>query len=154
MQIELGNKQKFQTNFQLVIVIGLNLDFLNNQTASLSLKNIRMRYQLEFQYLLVNKITLKASDKLFLNICNKITYNIFDQNRYGTSLQYMPLNDFGIEIGYINWFQQRKSGDEFYNRNIIHFTLHHNISFNKSKKHKNVKITKYSNNFISFSYFS
>ena len=134
LQIELGNKQKISDKFSIGHRYWSEFRFFEQSDSKFEFENIRMRYRLEFQYLLVNKITLKASDEIFLNIGNKITYNVFDQNRYGTSLQYMPLNDFGIEIGYINWFQQRKSGDEFYNRNIVRFTLHHNISFNKSKK--------------------
>src|SRR5690606_16536898 len=94
--------------------------------------NIRMRYKLEIQYRPITNVTFKIYDEVFVNIGKNIGYNVFDQNRIGASIQYMPVHNVGFELGYLNWFQQRASGNNFYNRNIIRLSIHHNINF-KSK---------------------
>lgn len=48
-----------------------------------------------------------------LNAGKSIVRNIFDQNRIGFSARYNFNKRVGIEIGYINWFQQRPSGIDF-----------------------------------------
>ena len=131
-QIELGYKQKISDHFSTGHRYWSEFRFIEQTNNQLEFENIRMRYRLELQYLLSNKVTLKGFDEIFLNVGNKIVYNVFDQNRYGASVQYMPINNFGFEIGYFNWFQQKKSGNEFYNRNIVRFTVFHNIALNKT----------------------
>lgn len=94
--------------------------------------NTRFRYKLELRYDLWPDLTLTGYDEIHLNIGNDITHNVFDQNRYGGSIRYKFTPAVNFEIGYINWFQQRTSGFEFFNRHIIRFTLHHNINLKKS----------------------
>ena len=60
---------------------------------------------------------------------------MFNQNRVGGSIQFKTSEALGFEIGYINWFQQKESSSEFYNRNIIRFAVHHNINLKKAKNH-------------------
>lgn len=108
--------------------------FFEKPNGSFDFGNNRTRYKLEIRYSPIPEITLKAFDEILINIGGKIVQNVFDQNRYGASVQYMPFQNFGIELGYINWYQQRQSGVDFYNRHIVRFTIHHKINFKKTKK--------------------
>ncbi|MCK7591745.1 DUF2490 domain-containing protein [Subsaxibacter sp. CAU 1640] len=96
--------------------------------------NMRLRYRLELQYKHSASLTFRAFDEIFINLGENIVNNTFDQNRYGASIQYMPIKNFGLELGYINWFQQRPSGVDFYNRNIVRVTVHHTIDVSKKSK--------------------
>ncbi|MFI8380252.1 DUF2490 domain-containing protein [Leeuwenhoekiella sp. NPDC079379] len=101
--------------------------FFEQPDGSFDFGNIRARYKLELRYAPTAQLTFKAFDEIHLNIGNNIVQNVFDQNRYGTSAQYMFIENLGIELGYFNWFQQRASGTDFYNRNIIRLTIHHKL---------------------------
>ena len=101
--------------------------FFEQNDGSFKFSNTRLRYQLEVQYTLNEHLTIKAFDEILLNASKAILYNVFDQNRYGTSLQWSLNKHFGVEFGYFNWFQQRPSGKDFYNRDIWRLTFHHSI---------------------------
>lgn len=107
--------------------------FFEQPNGSFDYGNNRTRYKIEIRYSPIQQLTFKAFDEILINIGGKIVQNVFDQNRYGASVQYMPIENFGFELGYFNWYQQQKSGVDFYNRNIIRFTIHHTINFKKSK---------------------
>lgn len=94
--------------------------------------NFRFRYQLGFDFPLVKKeneekLTFKIKDEVMFNLGNKIVKNVFDQNRIYTALNYKLNKSFAVELGYMNWFQQKTSGNEFYDRSIIRFSIFHNI---------------------------
>lgn len=91
----------------------------------------RVRYRLELSYIPHPKITLKAFDEIHLHLASTITSNVFDQNRVGGSIIFMPEPNFGLELGYLNWYQQKPSGKDFYSRNITRITLHHQLKFAK-----------------------
>lgn len=93
--------------------------------------NNRFRYKLELRFQATEKLKIKTFDEIHLNIGSNILHNVFNQNRYGASVQYQMLPKFGIEFGYIDWFQQRVTGEDFYNRNIFRVTLHHTLDFTK-----------------------
>ena len=127
-QIEIYNTQTLTSELDLEHRFWTEFRFFEQPDGTFDYTNIRTRYRLELQYKFDKKVTLKAFHEIHLNIGNKITYNVFDQNRYGGSIQYMPVKDLGVELGYVNWFQQKQSGVDFYNRNIVRFTIHHNIN--------------------------
>jgi hypothetical protein len=106
--------------------------FFEQDDGNFNYGNNRTRYKLELRYSMSADFSLIAFDEVHFNIGREILNNVFDQNRYGASVQYMHGN-FGLELGYINWFQQRASGTDFYQRHIIRLTLHHSISIQKRK---------------------
>ncbi len=98
--------------------------------------NFRFRYQLGFDFPLVKKekeekLIFKIKDEVMFNAGSKIIKNVFDQNRIYTALNYKFDKNFSIELGYMNWFQQKTTGNEFYDRNIIRFSIFHNIDLSK-----------------------
>ncbi len=132
-QLEMANKQTVSEKISLHHRYWSEFRFFEQPDGSLEYGNTRLRYKLELSYSPIPQLTLRAFDEIHINIGRKIDQNVFDQNRYGTSIQYKPLENLGLELGYFNWFQQRKSGIDFYNRHIIRFTLHQSINLKKVK---------------------
>lgn len=98
--------------------------------------NLRFRYQLGFDFPLVTKadkevLVFKLKDEVMFNTGGSIVKNVFDQNRIYAALNYRINKDFAVEAGYVNWFQQKNTGDEFYDRDIIRFSVYHNIDLSK-----------------------
>ena len=74
-----------------------------------------------------HNLSLKLSDGIFINSNSGIIYNTFDQNRFYAALNYQLIKNMSLELGYINLFQQRISGDEYLNRNIASLAINHRI---------------------------
>jgi hypothetical protein len=94
--------------------------------------NLRFRYRLQFLYPLikfnaVRSLRIKVGDELMVNLGKDIVHNFFDQNRLFAVLNLVISPAITLEAGYINWFQQQKSGVDYYNRDILVFALHHSI---------------------------
>jgi hypothetical protein len=130
-QFEFAYLQKLNDKLNLHHRYRDEFRFFEQPDGSFKYTNNRFRYKLELQYSPSAKIALKAFDEIHLNIGNEIVNNVFDQNRYGGGIRYMPLKNFGVELDYMNWFQQRQSGVDFYNRHIVRFTINHIIDFSK-----------------------
>ncbi len=94
--------------------------------------NFRFRYRLQANFK-INKdeakdtTVLKVADELMINGGSNIIYNQFDQNRIYAGLEQGISRNISIELGYLHSFQQRATGDEFFDRNIIRLTLYHKI---------------------------
>lgn len=97
--------------------------------------SLRVRYRLGLQYPLIQKddgagtLKVKASDELMINLGHSVVYNFFDQNRFYVGLNYGLSPSFQAELGYVNAFQQRGSGSEFYDRDVLRLTLYHLLNF-------------------------
>ncbi len=133
-EFELSYNQKISDKISINHRYWTELRYFKLPEEDYTFGNYRFRYKLELQYKPSKTITLRAFDEIFINAGKNITDNTFDQNRYGVSIQYMPIKNFGLELGYINWFQQRPSGIDFYNRDIVRLTIHQTIDLNTSKK--------------------
>lgn len=98
----------------------------------------RFRYRLQGEYSCLKKESqyLKAIvyDELMINAGESIVHNTFDQNRIYVALQYGINKNIALELGYLNSFQQRASGVDYYNRDIIRFTLFHKIKLKEKQK--------------------
>lgn len=95
--------------------------------------NFRFRFRIQASYKLNKEnskttSTLKASDELMINFGKKIVYNQFDQNRIYVGFEQSLSKNISAELGYLHWYQQRASGNQFYNREIIRFTIFHKIN--------------------------
>lgn len=100
--------------------------------------NIRIRYRLQAQIPLIKidekkSLKLKLSDEIHFMAANQISDNVFDQNRIYVGFNYDLLKNLSVEIGYLNWYQQRPN-DDYYNRNILRFTVFHQINLKKKKE--------------------
>jgi hypothetical protein len=100
--------------------------------------NYRFRYRLHatipiFKVGENRALKIKVSDEIHLNAGSLISKNVYEQNRLYGGINYDILPNLSFEAGYLNWFQQRPNGD-FYNRDILRFTVFHKISLKGNKK--------------------
>jgi hypothetical protein len=95
----------------------------------------RFRYRLQADYTFwkKEKQLLKAvvSDEIMFNFGKKIIKNTFDQNRIYAALHYGLNSNLAFELGYLNSFQRRASGIDYFNRDIIRFSIFHKIKIQK-----------------------
>lgn len=108
----------------------------NELVGGYQFSNFRMRYQLGLDIPLIKKqdaekLILKIKDEVMFNFGKNIVKNVFDQNRIYIGLNYPMNKNLAFEAGYLNWFQQRSSGTDFYNRDIIRFSVFHTINLKK-----------------------
>ena len=108
----------------------------NELVGGYQFSNFRMRYQLGLDIPLIKKqdaekLILKIKDEVMFNFGKNIVKNVFDQNRIYIGLNYPMNKNLAFEAGYLNWFQQRPSGTDFYNRDIIRFSVFHKINLKK-----------------------
>lgn len=93
--------------------------------------SFRFRYRLQSTFTIweKEKRSLKGtiSDEVLFNFGKEIKRNTFDQNRIYAALRYHLNPNVGIELGYLKNFQRRASGVDFYDRDIIRFTVYHKI---------------------------
>lgn len=135
--IEFGYNQKFE-KFSLDHRYRAEARFFHNTNVErtaledgFDFGNFRFRYKIQATIPLLKvaerrNFKLKISDELHINAGSKIVANVFDQNRIYAGINYDILVNLSAEVGYLNWFQQRANGD-FYNRNILRFTVFHKI---------------------------
>lgn len=100
--------------------------------------NFRLRYQLGLDFPIWKKegnekLLLKIKDEIMFNVGKKIVKNTFDQNRIYAAFNYKLNASYAFELGYMNWFQQQKSGVDFYNRDILRLSIIHSIDLKKKK---------------------
>ncbi|TDD78769.1 DUF2490 domain-containing protein [Flavobacterium caseinilyticum] len=95
----------------------------------------RFRYRLQGDYTFwkTEKHLLKAvvSDELMFNFGKKIIKNTFDQNRIYAAIHYGLNTNLAFELGYLNSFQRRSNGIDFFNRDIVRFSIFHKIKISK-----------------------
>lgn len=93
----------------------------------------RARYRFQLKYPLIKQksaagtLTAVAFDEILLNVGHSIVANTFDQNRIYAALNYGISKSFQVELGYLNWFQERSSGQQYYHRDIARLTIYHNL---------------------------
>lgn len=100
--------------------------------------NFRLRYRLQFTVPLLTygkskllKMKLKFSNEIHINAGKTVVHNSFDQNRFYGGLIIGITKGINFEIGYLNWYQSSSMVGNFYNRNILRFTITHTINLKK-----------------------
>ncbi|MFV8359410.1 DUF2490 domain-containing protein [Flavobacterium sp. LS1P3] len=95
----------------------------------------RFRYRLQADYIFWKKenqfLKTILSDEIMFNAGKTIIKNTFDQNRIYAALQYGINKNIALELGYLNSFQRRTNGIDYFNRDIIRFSIFHKIKLNK-----------------------
>jgi hypothetical protein len=103
--------------------------------------NWRVRYNFAFMLPFKGKkiepksFFLFTNNEIFINLGKEIKYNYFDQNRFFVGLAYQTSAHANIQLGYMNVFQQRSSGDKFYDTHAIRLFYFQNLDFRKDAKH-------------------
>ncbi len=143
-QFEISNKNKLSERFTISHRYRAEWRFIKKtnkeftETINGYTNNFRFRYQLALDYAVYKKeekeFHLILFDEILINAGKSIGKNIFDQNRIGFSARYNFNKKIGLELGYINLFQQKSNGNDFYNRQILRFTLYNNFVIKKKEK--------------------
>lgn len=97
--------------------------------------NYRFRYRLGLEYQVASihqmPLKVKVNNEVHINAGERITYNRFDQNRLYAGLNYTVVKNVAVEAGYLKWYQQRASGNQYFSWDIISFSVHHKIDLKK-----------------------
>ena len=78
-----------------------------------------------------NTLFLTASDEIYINYGQKVTANIFDQNRLILTLGWRFNKDFNIQTGYQNQFIEKANGVAKENNHTFIAALTYNLDFSK-----------------------
>lgn len=100
--------------------------------------NFRFRYRLQatipvWKIRDNSTLKIKIGDEILINADKKITATTFDQNRIYIGLSADIGAVLTLDLGYLNWFQQRSASD-FYNRHILQLAVLHKITLNRPPK--------------------
>jgi hypothetical protein len=60
-----------------------------------------------------------------LNAGAPIVYNFLDQVRFYAGLNYQVSRPWSVEVGYMKSFQQRESGYQYWDRDIVRVAIQH-----------------------------
>jgi len=141
-QQEIAFKQQFSDRFYLSHRYWFEERFfqkLDNRVpvGGYEFRVLRIRYKLQGNFDIIpaeglkGKLTLSVHDEVMINVGGKIVQNTFDQNRLGVALSYGLTDNFALEGSFFNWFQQRSSGVDYFNRNIWRLTVKHHMRLRK-----------------------
>lgn len=112
-------------------------DYLVNSPFELT---HRMRYKIS-TYIPLNKPKLQDKtvffsgyNELFIQAGKPVLYNYFEDNRLFLGLGYVINENFQLQAGYMKSIQQKERGFDLNSRDIIRFSVYHNLDFTKRKK--------------------
>ncbi len=129
--IEFGNRQIISEKINIDHRYWSEIRFFEQNNESIAFRNMRFRYRLELRYVIHPQIVFRILDEIHFNAGKKTGNSIFDQNRFGLGAQFYPIKNLGFELAYINWFQQQSNPENFFNRNILRFTVFLDIRIRK-----------------------
>lgn len=123
------NKILFSQRFQIEERFFQNFDIEGLTSGTTFFWRFRYRIQGDYDFWRKKKKYLKAIvyDELMINAGKEVVNNVFDQNRIYVGLQYGINSSLALELGYLNSFQQRASGVDYFNRNIIRLGIYHKL---------------------------
>jgi hypothetical protein len=91
----------------------------------------RFRYRIQADYTFWKKenqlLKIVLSNEIMFNFSKNRIKNTFDQNRVYASIHYGLNKNLALELGYLNSFQRRASGVDFFDRDIIRLSIFHKI---------------------------
>ncbi|MDX2286969.1 MAG: DUF2490 domain-containing protein [Bacteroidia bacterium] len=119
--------------------------FIRNQNSQGLLPgyqfNFRFRYQVQAEYPIVRDasgqplLRARAGGEIHLNTGSpRIVYNVLDQYRILASLTWRLSPSLSWETAYVHWYQQRSTGYQFYERDIVRLTLLHTLQPRNKQK--------------------
>lgn len=92
---------------------------------------LRFRYRIQGDFTIWKKDKQYVKgilyDEIMINGGNKIIKNTFDQNRIYAGIQFGVSPAVALELGYLNSFQERSNGVDYFNRDIIRFSFIHKL---------------------------
>ncbi len=106
--------------------------YFENSDREFAFRNYRYRHRIQLSYRFNKRFGFRVYDELILNLGKRIINNTFDQNRFGIAPKFYFDNGLSFEIGYLNWYQQQASGNDFFNRHILQIQVSKILDFSKT----------------------
>lgn len=142
-----SGKTNFQHRFRLEQRFLQNWSAPNASTGLRSIEDgFELQNRMRYRFLLTRSITRTAAggqklfatfyDEIFINFGNNIGFNLFDQNRLGTTLGYQFTKDFNFQLGYMSQFIQKANGRDIENNHAFTAFLTFNVDLRKPKPSK------------------
>lgn len=127
------NKLNFNQRFRVEERFFQNANKLELLSGTTFYWRFRYRIQGTYEIWKKDKLSFKAilSDELMINAGEKVVKNIFDQNRIYGAMQIDINKNITLELGYLNSFQQRSNGIDYFSRDIVRFSFYHKINICK-----------------------
>lgn len=100
----------------------------------------RVRYRLMFmiplnkKQLEDNTLFLNVNNELFVGFGKGIAKNVFDQNRYNTSLGWRFNSNFSIQLGYLNQYIIKSDGIKAERNHTLLISTNYNLDFSTKQK--------------------
>jgi Protein of unknown function (DUF2490) len=115
------NKFGFNERYQIEERFITAFDKNGTKTGTDFFMRYRFKLQAEYKFWEKKDQYLKAIvyDEVMFNSGKKIIYNTFDQNRIYAAVQYGFNPSLSLELGYLNSYQQRSNGTDYFDRDII-----------------------------------
>ena len=80
----------------------------------------------------MQKIFMTGYNEIFINFGDNIGFNLFDQNRLGTTVGYQLSKAFNIQMGYMNQVIQKSNGNDVENNRALTMFFFYNLDFRKN----------------------
>jgi len=102
--------------------------------------NFRIRYNLAFLIPLKGKemaakMPLAAiMNEVFVNLGSGVVYNTFDQNRFFAGFGYNFTSHLNAQVGYMNVYQQERSGNDYVSSHTIRLFLFHSLDLSNKEQ--------------------
>lgn len=94
-----------------------------------------------FRYKFMTYVPINTSDfqegtfygvfynEIFIQVGKSIKYNYLEDNRTFGGLGYILNENIQLQVGFMKTYQQRQNGLDFNNRDILRFSIYHNLDF-------------------------
>lgn len=102
--------------------------------------NFKLRYNIWYEIPFKPKLTgpgdwsLILNDELHVNFGKEIVNNYFDQNRFFVGAKYQLNTSSNIQVGYMYFFQQLASGNQYKDINALRIFFFQNIDLRQPKR--------------------
>lgn len=106
------------------------------------------RFTNRFRYLLslnvpvfksTNLPSLVFADEILLNAGSQVVYNTFDQNRLFIGVKQKISNALSFDLGYMNVYQQKASGDVYDNNHTIRWFFYYTLDLRKKEAEQTIQ---------------
>jgi len=121
------NRIRFEQRWRDVII--------NDQVSGDKAFSLRLRYLASFECRPFNNQKIPAlvvSDEACVQFGESIVYNTFDQNRFFLGLKQSLSEKLSFDVGYMNIWQQKSSGNQYTSSHIFRLFFYYNADLRKN----------------------
>jgi len=113
---------------------------VNDQVVGNKLFTLRIRYLASFEIRPFKNPMIPGvviSDEACIQFGESIVYNTFDQNRVFLGLKQSLSQKLSFDIGYMNIFQQKSTGNQYTSSHDFRLFFYYNVDFRRNREKPN-----------------